>query len=116
MVNEGKIDEANAVVAGGKTHGRNWLVGRQGKKLEKKSTSAPTDGYVQELTTKIRQELEADLEAKVNRKVKENMSFMLTKLGEANPDLNFNLGDFCPIASSDQDDNGTPITPGATGF
>ena len=57
LVNAGKITEANALVHGGKPHGRNWLVGKKGQK------SAPSDQYVQELSAKIKQDLEADLEA-----------------------------------------------------
>lgn len=110
MVDVGNIAEADAVVSGGKSHGRNWLVGRRGKMLEKNPTSAPTDSYVQELTKKIKQDLEADLEAKVNRKVKENVSWVLKKLGEANPDLNLDVGDFCVTTTSDDDDTGTPAT------
>ena len=47
--------------------------------MAEKSPTTPgsLDSYVQELTKNIRQELEADLEEKVNRKVKENMSWVL---------------------------------------
>ena len=75
MVDAGNIAEADALVSGGKSHTRNWLVGRRGKMAEKSPTTpGSSDSYVQELTKKIRQELEADLEEKVNRKVKENVS------------------------------------------
>lgn len=114
MVEAGRVDEANAMVSGGKDHGRNWLVGRCGKKAGTSSAPAPTNNSVEELTTKIRQDIEAELEAKVNRKVQENMSWLLKKLGEANPDLKLDIPDFCATASSDQDDNGTPMTQGAT--
>ncbi|KAL6569772.1 hypothetical protein OROMI_014286 [Orobanche minor] len=115
LVNAGKIAEANALVHGGKPHGRNWLVGRKGKKPTYDTTpAAPSDQYVQELSAKIKQDLEADLEAKVNVKVKENMSWMLKKLRDANPSLKFDITDLCATASSDQDDNGTPFTQGGT--
>ncbi|KAL6552755.1 hypothetical protein OROHE_008119 [Orobanche hederae] len=115
LVNAGKIAEANALIHGGKSHGRNWLVGRKGKKPTYDTTpAAPSDEYVQELSAKIKQDLEADLEAKVNVKVKENMSWMLKKLRDANPGLKFDITDLCAIASSDQDDNGTPFTQGGT--
>ena len=65
---------------------------------------------MQELTIKIRQELEADLEEKVNTKVKENVSLVLKNLSEANPDLNLDVGDFCVTTTSDEDDIGTPVT------
>ncbi|XP_074377422.1 uncharacterized protein LOC141718948 [Apium graveolens] len=114
LVDSGNIVEANAMVSGGKKHGRTWLVGRQGQKSVETSTLAGKDNYVQEMTLKIRQELEADLEAKVNLKVKENMSWLMQKLGEANPGLKLDVGDFCATLSSDQDDNGTPMTTGGT--
>ncbi|KAK1397428.1 hypothetical protein POM88_007291 [Heracleum sosnowskyi] len=116
LVDAGKIAEANALVVGGKTHGQNWLVGRQGKKCVKNSTPAPTENYVQELTTKRRQDLEADLEAKVDQKVQENMSLMLKKLREANPDFNFDIGPLSATPTSGQDDNNTPTTQGGTEF
>ena len=112
MVDAGNIAEADALVSGGKRHTRNWLVGRRGKLAEKSPNPGSLDSYVQELTKKIRQELEADLEEKVNRKVKENVSWVLKKLGEANPDLNLNVGDLCVTTTSDEDaDNCTPSTP-----
>lgn len=107
MVDAGNIAEADAIVsAGRKRQWRNWLVGRRGKMPEK--NQAPTDSYVQELTAKIRQELEADLDARVNRKVKESVSWLLKKLVEANPDLNLDVLDFG--GTSDEDDTGTPAT------
>ncbi|KAL6554092.1 hypothetical protein OROMI_019765 [Orobanche minor] len=77
FVNAGKIAEANALVHGGKPHGRNWLVGRKGKKPTYDTTpAAPSDQYVQELSAKIKQDIKADLEVKVNVTVKANMSWM----------------------------------------
>ena len=77
MVDAGNIAEADALVSGGKSHKRNWLVGRRGKMAEKSPTTpGSSHSYVQELTKKIRKELEADLEAKVNKKVKENVSWV----------------------------------------
>ncbi|KAL8154920.1 hypothetical protein AgCh_000324 [Apium graveolens] len=65
LVNDGNIVEANALFHGGKPHGRNWLVGRKGKKPTNDTTyAAPSDQYVQKLSAKIKQELESDLEAK----------------------------------------------------
>ncbi|XP_074352079.1 uncharacterized protein LOC141691240 [Apium graveolens] len=111
LVDSGNIAEANAMVSGGKKHGRTWLVGRQGQKSVETSTLAGKENYVQEMTLKIRQELEANLEAKVNLKVKENMSWLMHKLGEANPGLKLDVGDFCATLSSDQDDNGLQEAP-----
>ena len=99
-----------------KAHARDWLVGRCGKKSSGSSglaaATTTTDNYVQELTAKIKCDLEIELEAKVNRKVQENMTWVLKKLGDANPDLKLDIGDFCATVSSDQDDNGTPMTQG----
>ena len=103
------------MVSGDKEHSRDWLVGRAcTKETGQCSSSAaiPTEQYVQELTTKIKHDLEIELEAKVNRKVQENLTWVLKKLGDANPDLKLNIGDFCATVSSDQDDNGTPVTQG----
>lgn len=112
---DGKEAEANVVASNGKTHARNWLVGRPGKKTcTGSATLAPTEDYVHELTTKIKHDLEGELEARVNKKVQENMTWMLKKLGEANPDLKLDIGEFCAPISSDQDDNGTPTTQAAT--
>ncbi|KAL6523205.1 hypothetical protein OROGR_016808 [Orobanche gracilis] len=68
--------------------------------------------YVDELTTKIKLGLEIELEAKVNKKVQENLTWVLKKLGDANPDLKLDIGEFCATVSS-EDDNGTPMTKGA---
>ena len=98
----------SAMVTHDKAHGRNWLVGRGGN-TSGVEAHAPSDQYVQELTRKIKLDLELELEAKVNKKVQENITWVLKKLGDANPDLNLNIGDFCPT-SSEQGDTGTPMT------
>ena len=40
------------------------------------------------------------------------MAWMLKKLGEANPGMNIDVGDFCATESSDHDENGTPFASG----
>ena len=75
--------------------------------------SAPGDTYLDDLTAKIRGELEVELEEKVNRKVKDNLSMVLRKIAEANPGLNLDVGEF-PTTPSDGDENGTPFTAGAS--
>ncbi|KAK1361671.1 hypothetical protein POM88_046145 [Heracleum sosnowskyi] len=58
-------EDADELIANGKAHGREWLKGRHGKTEGLASTSAPADDpYLDDLTTKIRRELEAELEAK----------------------------------------------------
>ncbi|KAL6558722.1 hypothetical protein OROMI_019072 [Orobanche minor] len=101
--------DADAVLPGGK-HGPDWLVGRQGSLLALENTPAIPQPSADELTAKITRDLESHMEAKVNRKVQENMTWFLKKLGEANPTLKFDTGDFCATFSSDQDGTGTPIT------
>nr|XP_017228538.1 PREDICTED: uncharacterized protein LOC108203844 [Daucus carota subsp. sativus] len=112
LVNSGKQEDADAMVTSDKDHGRNWLRGRPG---QSSSSAVPSDNnYVNELTAKIKHDLERELEARLNIKVQENMTMMLKRLGNANPDLKLDLGDFCPTISSEQDDTGTPLTGGTT--
>ncbi|KAL6571205.1 hypothetical protein OROHE_002848 [Orobanche hederae] len=101
--------DADAVLPGGK-HGPDWLVGRQGSLLALENTPAIPQPSADELTAKITRDLESQMEAKVNRKVQENVTWFLKKSGEANPTLKFDIGDFCATFSSDQDESGTPIT------
>ena len=58
-----------------------WLVGRQGKSVSSTDTPAipVPDNYVEELTAKITQNLEIGMEAKVNKKVQENMAWLVKK-------------------------------------
>lgn len=96
---------------------RVWLVGRNGRTpAQSTSTAASTDQdpYVEDITAKIRQNIEKELEAKVNKKVQENMAMMLKKLGEANPGMKLDIGNFCATVSSEEVGNGTPMTDGAT--
>ncbi|KAL6583094.1 hypothetical protein OROMI_005172 [Orobanche minor] len=76
--------DADVVLPGGK-HGPDWLVGRQGSLLALENTPAIPQPYADELTAKTTRDLESQMEAKVNRKVQENMTWFLKKLGEANP-------------------------------
>ncbi|KAL6556911.1 hypothetical protein OROHE_006787 [Orobanche hederae] len=101
--------DADAVLPDGK-HGPDWLVGRQGSLLALENTPAIPQPSANELTAKITRDLESQMEAKVNRKVHENMTWFLKKLGEANPTLKFDIGDFCATFSSDSDESRTPIT------
>ncbi|KAL6529120.1 hypothetical protein OROHE_014864 [Orobanche hederae] len=106
----GNQAEADAMVSHDKERSRNWLVGRGGKSSGTK-VHASLSHYVDELTTKIKLDLETELEAKVNKKVQENLTWALKKLGDANPDLKVDIGEFCATMSS-EDDNGTPMTQG----
>lgn len=82
--------------------------------MESESATADPDPYLVDLTGKIRGELEAELEEKVNMKVKDNLSMVLRKLAEANPGLNLDIGDLYPTVSSEDDENATPLTVGTT--
>lgn len=119
---QGKIEKALAVeeassnvedlVTDGKSHGPSWLIGWQVKSVNV-STPAPTNTYIQELTTQIKRNLEVEFEAKVKKDVQEEvdskLAWILKKLSEANPSLQINVGDLCATISSDND-NGTPLT------
>ncbi|KAK1361061.1 hypothetical protein POM88_045535 [Heracleum sosnowskyi] len=106
-----------------KKHGLQWLLGRCVKPSKVSSSNAPTDTYVNELTTKIKQGLAAEVEEKVNqiqaevdeqvnKKVQQNLSSVLKKFGEANPKITINIEELCLTATSD--DDGTPITGGSS--
>ena len=105
-------NDANEVIPKKKNR-PDWLVGRQGKVAASTETPATPQSKVEELNAKISQ-LESEMEAKVNRKVQQNMAWLLKKLGEANPGLKVDVTDFCATVSSDGDEFGTPITPGTT--
>ena len=79
-------------------------MGRRGQVgCETPVTPPPSAGDLVQITQQ--------LEAKFNRKLQDSMAWMLKKLGEANPGMKIDVGDFCATVSTDQDDNGTPISP-----
>lgn len=59
--------------------------------------------YLSDLTTKIRWELHVDFDENLNK----NNAMLLKNLGEANLGLNIDIGDYCPIILSDDDENAT---------
>ena len=79
------------------------------------SDSAPADTYLEDLTAKIRGELEAELEEKVSKKVQDNLSVILKKIVAANPGLNLDIGEVDANISSEDDENGTTMTVGTAG-
>ena len=111
LISSGKDPEI--LVAGGKDHGREWLVGRSCKNAGGTSTPSFTDPYVEQLTRTIKESIESELEAKVNRKVQENMTMLLKKLEEAKPGMKLDV-DIQATVSRDGDDNGTPVIAGET--
>ncbi|KAK1382641.1 hypothetical protein POM88_020376 [Heracleum sosnowskyi] len=111
----------------GAKHGPNWLKGRCLKSGMSRS-NPPTDTYVKELTTRIKESLASELEEKMKKaesefqsrvesefeqKMQRNLAFALKKLGEANPGITVDVEKLCAIATSDVDD-GTPITRGSS--
>ena len=78
------------------------------------SAVAPTQTYVQDLTSKMRESLVEEVEAKVNQRVqsemdahvtkkfKENLTYVLKKFSESNPNVKIDLGELCTTISSDQ--------------
>ncbi|KAK1358062.1 hypothetical protein POM88_051318 [Heracleum sosnowskyi] len=111
----------------GAKHGPNWLKGRC-LKSGMSSSNPPTDTYVKELTTRIKESLASELEEKMKKaesefqsrvesefeqKMQRNLAFALKKLGEANPGITVDVEKLCAIATSDADD-GTPITRGSS--
>ncbi|KAK1348248.1 hypothetical protein POM88_054966 [Heracleum sosnowskyi] len=61
--------------------------------------------------------LEVELEAKVNKKVQDNMMcymMLLKKLVEANLGLNLDIVDYCATVPSEDDENATPFTVGTS--
>ncbi|KAK1383111.1 hypothetical protein POM88_020846 [Heracleum sosnowskyi] len=90
-----------------------WLVGRQGKTVASTETHVIPipEHVVEQLTAKITQNLEREMEDKVNKKVQGNMACFLKKLGEARPDMKLDVAAFCATFSSVQDDPVTPVTP-----
>ena len=61
---------------------------------------------------KIKKKDQEEVDAKLSKKVQENLTWVLKKLAEANPSINVNLGEICATVSSDNCD-GTPIIGGA---
>lgn len=61
----------------------------------------------------MNKKVQSEMDAQVNKKVQENLAYALKKLGEANPNIRIDLGEFCATVSSDNE-NGTPMTGGAS--
>lgn len=92
------------VISNGKSQGRPLLIGRRAK-CAKQSTEALTNAYVHDLRQRLVEEMEAQLESKVNQKVQENLARVLKKLGDANPEMNINVEDLTSTIMSSETDN-----------
>ena len=95
------------------------------------NSNAPTETYVKDLTTKIKEGFAAELEEKVkqvesefqdkvkqveagvDQKVQQNLAFVFKKLAQANPDIKIDIQELCTTVGSDNDD-GTPMTGGVS--
>ena len=82
-----------------------WLARRRGQTAGSETTPVTPGPSATDLA-----QITQQLEAKFNRKLQDNIAWMLKKLGEANPNKKIDIGDFCATVSSDQDENGTPAT------
>ncbi|KAK1401064.1 hypothetical protein POM88_000669 [Heracleum sosnowskyi] len=106
-------------------HGPHWLLWRCVKPSKVSRSNAPRDTYVNELTTKIKQGVVAEVEEKVkqiqeevdeqvNTKVQKNLASVIKNIGQANPNIKIDIDieELCVTATSD--DDGTPITGGSS--
>ncbi|KAK1380690.1 hypothetical protein POM88_027434 [Heracleum sosnowskyi] len=108
-------EDASELIVNDKSHGREWPQGRHGKTASLASASAPVDDtFLDDVTEKIKRDLEVELEANVNKKVQDNMMLLLKKLAEANPGLNLDIADYCATVPSEDDENATPFTVGTS--
>lgn len=57
--------------------------------------------------------VQAEVSEQVNKKVQQNLAWILKKLGEANPNITVDIEGLGAIISSDNDD-GTPMTGGTS--
>ncbi|KAK1369068.1 hypothetical protein POM88_035160 [Heracleum sosnowskyi] len=117
-------EDASELIANGKSYGREWLKGRHGKtaslasasvRTKSRKPSAPVDDpFLDDVTEKIKRDLEVELEAKVNKKVQDNMAMLPKKLAKDNPGLNLDIADCCATIPSEDDENATPFTGTST--
>lgn len=89
-------EDVDEPIGNGNPQGREWLKGRRRKSTDLATTSVPAEEiFLDDLTKKIKRELEVEFEAKVNKKVQDNISMLLKKIGEVNTGLNLDIGEFC---------------------
>ncbi|XP_065876885.1 uncharacterized protein [Euphorbia lathyris] len=98
-------ESVDQLICGDSSHGSTWLVGRRGvpKKLKKQSATEVPNSYVEELTTKIRDQLANDMK----QQMRDNMTWMINKLGEANPNLKVDVDEMFGGISC-ENENATP--------
>ncbi|KAL8148906.1 hypothetical protein AgCh_006059 [Apium graveolens] len=114
-----ELDGVDELISGGKkSHAPGWLIGRHDTKTVKKATStASSNQYLQDLTNKIKENCDEEMEAKIekiNQKNQENLALVLKRLADANPGLKIDLDQICGATSSETRANGTPLTGGPT--
>lgn len=69
-------------------------------------------GLASEVEKKVNQ-IQAEVDEQVNRKVQQNLASVLKKLREPNPNTSIDIEDLCVTVTSDNGD-GTPITGGSS--
>ena len=108
MATEGE-EAANKLVYGEKEHSPSYLIGRLIQKKEPKSKASaapaqPPDEYVNQLTAKIKAQLQQEMEEIFDQKLQDIMKL----LAEKNPSLNINVSTKDPQKSDEMpngDDN-----------
>nr|XP_017239854.1 PREDICTED: uncharacterized protein LOC108212644 [Daucus carota subsp. sativus] len=108
LATEGE-EAANKLVYGEKEHSPSYLIGRLIQKKEPKSKASaapaqPPDEYVNQLTAKIKAQLQQEMEEKFDKKLQD----MMKLLAEKNPSLNINVNTEDPQKSDEMpngDDN-----------
>lgn len=111
----GNVEDANAIVYGGKEHSRSYLLGRLTRQREPKEKSATrtapkiSDEFMASVTEKIREQIAKDMEEKMEQKVRENVTLILSKFAEKNPALNVDVADLTLNPPNNDDASGADI-------
>lgn len=107
ILEERGVEEANKIVHGGKKHSSSYLIGRLSKKRCSKEKTGPSpvcnssDQFLVDLTAKIREQLSRETEEKVDRKVRDNVKLMMSKIAEKNPELKVDIDELTAEPSID---------------
>ncbi|WCJ37370.1 hypothetical protein M5689_018515 [Euphorbia peplus] len=104
MVSSGANNESvEQLIRGDVAHGPTWLDGRHGRpQISKKHSRENTsDSYVEDLTAKIKYNLEREMEEKMDKRLKETLTLILKKLAKDNPNLKIDLEDIYGGLSSE---------------
>lgn len=80
-------------------HATNWLVGRTGVTRKTKKALAKKENNRSAELAKIREELSAEMEEKMNQKLKS----ILGRIAEQNPTLKINVEELCDNSVENED-------------